>query len=53
MKSIMKKALCGILTALTVFSTFTIFASFKADAATGYDRGYNQSMAGTGKVVAE
>ena len=53
MKSIMKKALCGILTALTVFSTFAIFASFKADAATGYDRGYNQSMAGTGKVVAE
>lgn len=53
MRSIMKKALCVALTVLTLASTLTVFGAFKAEAATGYDRGYKQTMAGTGKVVTE
>ena len=48
-----KRAVSIILTLMTILSTFAIFGSFSASAETGYDRGYNQSMAGTGKIVAE
>ena len=53
MRSVMKKALCIALTAFTILSTFAVFGSLSASAETGYDRGYNQPMGGTGKVVAE
>ena len=48
-----KRTLSIILTLMTSLSTFAIFGSFSASAETGYDRGYKQTMAGTGKVVAE
>ena len=48
-----KRTLSIILTLMTILSTFAIFGSFSASAETGYDRGYKQTMAGTGKVVAE
>ena len=46
-----KRAVSIILTLMTILSTFAIFGSFSASAETGYDRGYKQTMAGTGKVV--
>ena len=48
-----KRILSIILTLMTILSTFAIFGSFSASAETGYDRGYKQTMAGTGKVVAK
>ena len=48
-----KRIVSIALTLITVLSTFAIFGSFSIAAETGYDRGYNQSMAGTGKIVAE
>ena len=48
-----KRTLSIILTLMTILSTFAIFGSFSASAETGYDRGYKQTMAGTGKVVAK
>ena len=48
-----KRVMSIILTVITLLSTFAIFGSFSIAAETGYDRGYKQTMAGTGKVVAE
>ena len=48
-----KRTLSIILTLMTMLSTVAIFGSFSASAENGYDRGYKQTMAGTGKVVAE
>ena len=48
-----KRTVSIILTLMTILSTFAIFGAFSASAETGYDRGYKQTMAGTGKVVAE
>ena len=48
-----KRIVSIILTVMTILSTFAIFGSLNIAAATGYDRGYKQTMAGTGKVVAE
>ena len=48
-----KRTVSIILTLMTILSTFAIFGSFSASAETGYDRGYKQTMAGTGKIVAE
>ena len=48
-----KRIVSIILTAMTILSTFAIFGSFSASATTGYQNGYNQTMAGTGKVVTE
>ena len=48
-----KRIMCLALTVLMLTSVFSVGASFDASAETGYDRGYNQTMAGTGKVVAE
>ena len=48
-----KRAVSIILTLIMIVSTFAIFGSFSVSAETGYDRGYKQTMAGTGKVVAE
>ena len=49
----MKRMICLILTLLTLLSTVTLFGSVSAAAETGYDRGYKQTMAGTGKIVSE
>ena len=51
----MKRIISFILTALMIVSVFTVFATVDASAAiqTGYDRGYKETMKGTGKVVAE
>ena len=51
----MKKIISLILTLLMTVSVFTVFATVDASAATqtGYDRGYKETMKGTGKVVAE
>ena len=48
-----KRTVSIILTVITLLSTFAIFGSLSISAETGYDRGYNQTMAGTGKVVAK
>ena len=48
-----KRIVAIMLTAIMLVSTFAIFGSFSIAAENGYTRGYNQSMAGTGKVVAE
>ncbi len=48
-----KRIMCLALTVLMLTSVFSVGASFDASAETGYDRGYNQTMAGTGKVVTE
>ena len=48
-----KRVMSILLTVMTLLSTFAIFGSFSASAETGYDRGYNGKMAGTGKVVSE
>lgn len=51
----MKRIISFILTALMIVSVFTVFATVDASAAiqTGYDRGYKETMKGTGKVVTE
>lgn len=46
-----KRTVSIILTLITLLSTFAIFGSFSISAETGYDRGYNKGMAGTGKIV--
>ena len=48
-----KRTVSIILTVMTILSTFAIFGSLSISAETGYDRGYKQTMAGTGKVVTE
>ena len=49
----LKRIMSIALTLIMLLSTFAIFGSFSIAAETGYDRGYKQTMAGTGKVVAE
>ena len=51
----MKKIISLILTLLMCVSVFTVFSAIDVSAAkqTGYDRGYNGNMAGTGKIVSE
>ena len=50
----MKKIISLILTLLMFASVFTVFYTLEASAAeTGYDRGYKETMKGTGKVVSE
>ena len=50
----MKKILSLTLTLLMLVSALTVFGSVEAAALeTGYDRGYKETMAGTGKVVSE
>ena len=46
-----KRIMSIILTAVTILSTFAIFGSLSISAENGYDRGYKESMAGTGKVI--
>ena len=48
-----KRIMCLALTVLMLTSVFSIGTAIDASAETGYDRGYNQTMAGTGKVVTE
>ena len=50
----MKKIISLILTLLMFASVFTVFYTLEASAAeNGYDRGYKETMKGTGKVVSE
>ncbi len=50
----MKKALSLTLTLLMLISAFAIFGSVNTAAIeTGYDRGYKETMAGTGKIVSK
>ena len=48
-----KRIMCLALTVLMLTSVFSIGTAIDASAETGYDRGYKQTMAGTGKVVTE
>ena len=48
-----KRILSVSLILMTLLSTFAIFNTFSIAAENGYDRGYKQTMAGTGKVVAQ
>ncbi|MBO7303018.1 MAG: hypothetical protein J6U68_02400 [Clostridia bacterium] len=48
-----KRIVAVALTLITLLSTFAIFGSLNISAETGYGRGYNQTMAGTGKVVSK
>ena len=50
----MKKLISLILTLLMCVSVFAVFGAVDVSAAeNGYDRGYKETMAGTGKVVSE
>ena len=49
----MKKTISLILSLVFVITCCLTAGSIAVSAETGYDRGYNQTMAGTGKVVAE
>ena len=45
------KAISMILTLMTLFTVVASFGALNVSAETGYDRGYKQTMAGTGKIV--
>lgn len=53
MEAFMKKTFSLILSLVFVITCCLTAGSIAVSAETGYDRGYNQGMAGTGKVVAE
>ena len=53
MEAFMKKTISLILSLVFVITCCLTAGSIAVSAETGYDRGYNQTMAGTGKVVAE
>ena len=53
MEAFMKKLISFSLSLIFVITCCLTAGSIAVSAETGYDRGYNQGMAGTGKVVAE
>ena len=53
MEAFMKKLISFSLSLIFVITCCLTAGSIAVSAETGYDRGYNQGMAGTGKIVAE
>lgn len=49
----LRKIAAYVLTFGLLLSCFAVFGGVSASAETGYDRGYDRSMAGSGKIVAE
>ena len=48
-----KRIITIVLTVSTILILFAVFAAVTVSPQTGYEKGYNQTMAGTGTVVAE